>query len=98
LVDRYEASLEPETKCLSEAIAKTTAEDVAKLVRDLMPRLRRVLKTAAWMEWFTVEVQHQWESADASSTAGRVGEVGTIANGDCGKPNETERATRSVAA
>jgi hypothetical protein len=98
LVDRYEASLEPETKCLTEAIAETTDAEVRRLVHSLLPRLRKVLKTSAWMEWFLVEVQYQWESADESSTAGRVGEVGTIANGDCGKPNETELAPRSVAA
>jgi hypothetical protein len=98
LVDRYEASLEPEIKCLSEAIAETTAEDVTKLVRDLMPRLRRVLKTAAWMEWFTVEVQHQWQTADASSTGEPVDEAGPVAQGDSIVPIKTEVAPLTQAA
>jgi hypothetical protein len=98
LVDRHQISLQPEIKRLSGAIPETTAEDVTKLVRDLMPRLRRVLKTASWMEWFTVEVQHQWESADASSTAGRVGEAGAVAQGDSTVPIKTEVASLTQAA
>jgi hypothetical protein len=71
-----------------ETISEPTAEDVRRLVRSLMPRLRRVLKTPAWMEWFTVEVQYQWESADASSTAVRVDEA-EVVPGDSGGPSKT---------
>jgi hypothetical protein len=72
LVERHETSLESETKCLNEAIAQTTAEDVRRLVRSLLPRLRRVLTTPSWVEWFSVEVAVQLEMGDASPTGGGV--------------------------
>jgi hypothetical protein len=90
LVDRHETYLQPETKRLNEAIRETTADDVRRLVNSLLPRLRRVLTTPAWMEWFLVEVQYQWENAEAGPTNGRVDEVDPVATGDLGDPHKTE--------
>jgi hypothetical protein len=98
LVERHEASMMPETKCPSEAILETTDAEVRRLVRSLMPRLRKVLKTPAWMEWFLVEVQYQWESGEASSTGGRVDEADPVATGDSGDPSKTEAAQLTQAA
>ncbi len=68
LVERHESSLQPETKRLNETIRETTADDVRRLVNSLLPRLRRVLTTPAWMEWFLVELQYRWENAEAGPT------------------------------
>jgi hypothetical protein len=70
LAHMHETSLEPETKCLAEAIPETTAEDVRRLVRSLLPRLRKVLTTPSWVEWFLVEIAFQLNTADASLTSG----------------------------
>jgi hypothetical protein len=97
-VDRHETSLTPETKRLSEAIPETTAEDVQRLVRSLMPRLRRVLTTPSWVEWFLTEVAFQMETADASPAAGKLDEVGAVATGDSGDQSEAEAAPLAQAA
>jgi hypothetical protein len=97
LVDRYEASLEPETKCLSEAIAETTAEDVTKLVRSLLPRLKRILTTPSWVEWFSVEVAFQLELGDGFPTGGEHATM-SVANGDSGNMPATRVLPISQAA
>jgi hypothetical protein len=48
------------------------------------------------MEWFTVEVQYQWESADANG--GRVDEGGAVAKGDAADPSKVEVAPLTQAA
>jgi hypothetical protein len=97
-IDRHEALSNPKQIESCEAIPETTAEDVRRLVRNLMPRLRRVLKTQSWMEWFLTEVQYQWETADSDSTGGRVNDSGPVAEGDSGDPNGTEATALSAAA
>jgi hypothetical protein len=85
LVDRHETSLKTETKGLSEAIPETTAEDVRRLVRTLLPRLRRILTSPEWVEWFCAEVAFRLETADAGPSGGRVDEACPGAKGDpCG--------------
>lgn len=85
LVDRHEISLNPERKCLSEAIAETTAEDVQRLVRSLLPRLKRVLTTPSWVEWFSVEVAVQLGMGDGIPIVG-VDEATTVAEGKFLRP------------
>jgi hypothetical protein len=97
LVDRHEISLDPERKRLSEAIAETTAEDVQRLVRSLLPRLKRILTTSSWVEWFSVEVAFQLELGDGFPTGGEHA-TKSVANGDCCKPNGTEVVLLSVTA
>jgi len=70
-VRQHEATLNPsQTKRLSESISEPTADDVRRLVTGLLPRLRRVLTTPSWVEWFLVEVAFQLEAADESPTGG----------------------------
>jgi hypothetical protein len=97
LVDRHEASLDPETKCLGEAITEATAEDVQRLVRSLLPRLRRILTTPSWVEWFSVEVAFQLEMGDGIPTGGKDGTT-PMANGDSGNRPATRMPPISQAA
>jgi hypothetical protein len=97
-VGRHETSLTTEIKRLGEAIPETTAEDVRRLVRGLLPRLRRVLTTPSWVEWFLVEVEYQLQTVNASSTGGRVDEAGAVAQGDSTVPIKTEVAPLTHAA
>jgi hypothetical protein len=44
-IDQHQTSLKPQTKGLTETIPGTTEDDVRRPVRNLLPRLRRVLTT-----------------------------------------------------
>jgi hypothetical protein len=96
LVDQYEDSLVPETKRLNEAIPETTAEDVRRLVRSLLPRLRKVLTTPSWVEWFLVEIAFQLNTADASLTSGV--DADPAAKDDSAYPGKVELAPLTQAA
>jgi hypothetical protein len=85
LIQRYELVVNPKQIDSPETFHEPSDEEVRRLVRNLLPRLRRVLVTPSWMEWFLVEVQYQWETADASSTSGRVDGAGSRAQ-DSGDP------------
>jgi hypothetical protein len=97
-IHQHELVLNPKQIDLPETFSEPSDEDVRRLVRSLMPRLRRVLKTASWMEWFLVEVQYQWETADASTTGGQRDEAAPDAKGNSGDPSRTEVALLSDAA
>jgi hypothetical protein len=98
LVDRHEDSLKPETKRLIELIPETTEDDVRRLVSSLLPRLRKVLTTPSWVEWFLVEVAFQLDTADASLTSGRVDEADPVAKDDSADQSKTEVAPLRQAA
>jgi hypothetical protein len=92
LVDRHETSLNPKTKRLIESIPETTADDVRHLVSSLLPRLRKVLTTPSWVEWFSVEVASQLGMGDGIPIVG-VDEATPVADGDSGGPSRTEVAS-----
>lgn len=57
---RHEATLNPPLeKRLTEAVSEPTEDDIRRLVRSLLPRLRRVLTTREWVDWFAEEVALQ---------------------------------------
>jgi hypothetical protein len=59
-VSRHESLLNPPSeKRLAESISEPTEDDVRRLVRSLLPRLRRVLTTREWVDWFAEEVALQ---------------------------------------
>jgi hypothetical protein len=97
-VGQHEASMMPVTKRVRESITETTGDDVRRLVRSLLPRLRKVLTTPSWVEWFLVEIAFQLETADASPTSGRVEEADPVATGDSGGSSKTEGAPLTQAA
>jgi ElaB/YqjD/DUF883 family membrane-anchored ribosome-binding protein len=49
-VSRHESLLNPPEKRLTEAISKPSEDDIRRLVRSLLPRLRRVLTTREWID------------------------------------------------
>ena len=62
--DRHVATHEsrlnpPSEKRLTEAISEPTEDDIRRLVCSLLPRLRRVLTTRDWVDWFAEEVAVQ---------------------------------------
>jgi hypothetical protein len=97
-IRQHELVLSPKQIDSPETFSEPSDEDVRRLVRKLMPRLRWVLKTASWMEWFLVEVQNQWETADASATGAQRDEAAPGAKGNSGDPSGTEVALLSGAA
>jgi hypothetical protein len=97
-IDRHEALLNPDTKRVTETIPEPDEEDVRRLVRHLLPRLRRVLTTSSWLQWFLAELEHQWETAAAGSTGERANETAPVAKGDPGDLNGTEVTGLSAAA
>jgi hypothetical protein len=97
-IGQHEASMLPDTKRVSESITETTGDDVRRLVRSLLPRLRKFLTTPSWVEWFLVEVAFQLETADASPTGGGVEEAAPAAKGDSGDSSKTEGAPLTQAA
>jgi len=97
-ISQHEHVLSPRQIDSPETISEPSEDDVRRLVRRLMPQLRKVLKTPAWMEWFTVEVEYQWEALDASSASGRLAEAGPVPRGDSGGPNKTDVILLSDAA
>jgi hypothetical protein len=97
-VGQHEALVRPKQIDPPETVSETNADDVRRLVRSLLPRLRRVLTTPAWVEWFLTEVAFQMETADASPSAGKVDEMGAAATGDSGDPPKPEVQSLTVAA
>jgi hypothetical protein len=97
-IDQHEALLDPDTKRVSGTISEPSQDDVRRLVRHLLPRLRRVLTTSSWLQWFLAEVEYQWETAAAGSTGERVNETAPVAKGDPGDLNGAEAAGLSAAA
>jgi hypothetical protein len=81
-----------------ETVSKPSDEKVRRLVRNLMPRLQKVLLTRRWVARFFEEVALQWSAADETTPGGEVDEVGAIADADCGKPSLTEVAPFACAA
>jgi hypothetical protein len=96
--ERYIKQLNPKQIDSSETFSEPDEEDVRRLARRILPKLRKALKTATWMELFLVELQYLWERADADSTDARVDEAGPAAQGDSGSPSETEMVLLSAAA
>jgi hypothetical protein len=84
-IKQHAALLQPKVIDSPETFSEPSEEDVRRLVRNLMPRLRRVLVTQSWLEWFMAEVEHQWETTDASPGCERVDEAGPCAE-DSGDP------------
>jgi hypothetical protein len=97
-IDQHEALLKPKQIDSRETVSETDADDVRRLVRSLLPRLRRILTTPEWVARFLEEVAFQWEPADASPTAGKVDEVGAVAKADSGSQSEAEAAPLTQAA
>ena len=64
-VSRHESLLNPPSeKRLTEAVSEPTEDDIQRLVRSLLPRLRRVLTTREWVDWFAEEVAVQLAMGD----------------------------------
>jgi hypothetical protein len=97
-IRQHEHILSPRQIDSPETISEPSEADVRRLVRRLMPQLRRVLKTPAWREWFTVEVEYQWEALDAGSANGRLDEACPVPRGDSCGPNNTDVILLSDAA
>ena len=76
-VAMHEAAVNPSPeKRLNEAISEPTEEAIRRLVHSLLPRLRRILTTREWVDWFAEEVAHQLvmgerSPVDRQSLAGR---------------------------
>jgi hypothetical protein len=96
-VGQHEASMMPETKRVNESITETTGDDVRRLVSVLLPRLRKILTTPSWVEWFSVEVASQLGMGDGIPLVG-VEEATPVADGDSGGPSRTDVALLSDAA
>jgi hypothetical protein len=97
-ISQHEHVMSPGQIDSPETISEPSEEAVRRLVRRLMPQFRRVLKTPAWLEWFTVEVEYQWKALDASSTNGRLDEAGPVPRGNSGGSHNTDVVLLSDAA
>jgi hypothetical protein len=83
-VKRFEALAKPESNCLNETICEPSPEDVRRLVRNILPRLRRLLTTPKGVAWFLEEVASQLQTADRGPTGGEVERAGPVATrGSC---------------
>jgi hypothetical protein len=95
-IKRSEALANPVANRLAETISEPTEEDVRRLVRNLLPRLRRVLTTTRSVAWFLERVSLQLETTDASGW-GMDGAV-PVEKGDSGGSSQTEAQRVSAAA
>jgi hypothetical protein len=59
-IKEYDAIFNPEKNRLSETLPKPSQEDVRRLVRSLLPRLRRILTEPCQVAWFLEEVASQF--------------------------------------
>jgi hypothetical protein len=88
-INQHEALLSPETNRVTETISQPTEDDVRRLVRSLLPRLRRVLTTTGSVSLFVDEVIRQLQTP-AGDLGGEVDGAGSVAEGDSGGPRATE--------
>lgn len=67
-VSAYEVSLIPPDNRISESILSPPQDDIRRLVRSLLPRLRRVLTTPESISVFMQEIGQQLPTIDRSQT------------------------------
>jgi hypothetical protein len=72
-VKRYEALANPMINRLNETISEPSQEDVRRLVRSLLRRLRKILTTAGSVSLFLDELAQQLETSVADISAGKSG-------------------------
>ncbi len=85
-VSQHEALLKPEINRLTETISEPSEDDVRRLVRSLLPRLRRVLTTTGSVSLFVDEVLRQLQTP-AGDLGGEVDGAASVAEGDSGGPD-----------
>jgi hypothetical protein len=90
-IKQYEAIFNPQKNRLSESIAEPTEDDVRRLVRSLLPRLRRVLTTTRSISLFVDGVVQQLQSSVGDLSGGTSGS-GEVEMGDHSGSGTTERA------
>jgi hypothetical protein len=88
-IKRYEALLKPETNRATETISEPSEDDVRRLVRNLLPRLRKVLTTPESVSLFVDEVVRQLQASFADISAGKSG-IGQIETTSSHEANASE--------
>jgi hypothetical protein len=89
-INQHEALLKPETNRLTETISEPSEDDVRRLVRSLLPRLRRVLTTPGSVSLFLDEVtRHLGVEGDGA---------GQVVTGDSSDPPAEEVSSLTHAA
>jgi hypothetical protein len=84
-IKRYEALSNPETNRLGETISEPSEEDVRRLVRSLLPRLRKVLTTTRSISLFVDGVVQQLQISVGDLSGGTSGS-GEVEMGDHSDP------------
>jgi hypothetical protein len=72
-IRRFEALANSESNRLTETISEPPQEDVRRLVRSLLPRLRKVLTTPESVSLFVDEVAQQFQTSVADINTGKIG-------------------------
>jgi hypothetical protein len=72
-IRRFEALANSEKNRLSDTISEPSEEDVRRLVRNLLPRLRKVLTTEGSVSLFVDEVVRQLQESVADISGGQIG-------------------------
>jgi hypothetical protein len=90
---QHELASKPKSIESRGAISETNADDVRRLVRSLLPKLKKVLTTESWVQWFLAELEFQLETANGIPTDGGIDKAGLVPLSDPGSNSCKERAT-----
>jgi hypothetical protein len=91
-VKRFQALANPESNRLSDTFSQPSADDVRRLVRSLLPRLRKVLTTAGSISLFVNEVAQHLQTSIADISARQIG-TGQVETGTSSGPGVTKVPT-----
>jgi hypothetical protein len=91
-IKQYEAIFNPPKNRLSDTISEPSEEDVRRLVRSLLPKLRKVLTTPESVSLFVDEVAQQLQASVADISAGKIG-TGQVEMVNSGGPGLTNVPT-----
>jgi hypothetical protein len=72
-IKQYETIFNPQKNRLTDTLSEPSADDVRRLVRSLLPRLRRVLTAPKSVSLFVDEVAQQLQASVADISAGKIG-------------------------
>jgi hypothetical protein len=90
-IKQYEDIFNTKKNRLSDTISEPTEDDVQRLVRSLLPRLRKVLTTTRSISLFVDEVERQLQAPVGDLSGGTSGS-GEVKMGDHSGSGTTERA------